>query len=110
LAATPQTAPGPPRVVRQSGRRAPPDAAVDGYDDMLPVAEQADPPLTTVRQDIEEMGRLMAAMLLRGQGQAGGGGGAGTAEEGDAAYGEADVEDDGACVVLPTELVRRESA
>lgn len=33
---------------------------------MLPVAEQTDPPLTTVRQDIdEEMGRLMARLLLR---------------------------------------------
>lgn len=33
---------------------------------MLPVAEQTDPPLTTVRQDIEGMGRLMARLLLRG--------------------------------------------
>ncbi|WP_375155293.1 LacI family DNA-binding transcriptional regulator [Streptomyces aureoverticillatus] len=110
FAANDLSASGALRVLRESGRRVPQDVAVVGFDDMLPVAEQADPPLTTVRQDIEEMGRLMAAMLLRGQGQAGGGGGAGTAEEGDAAYGEVDAEDDGACVVLPTELVRRESA
>ena len=54
------------RVLRERGRRVPEDVAVVGFDDMLPVAEQTDPPLTTVRQDIEEMGRLMARLLLRG--------------------------------------------
>ncbi len=43
----------------------PDDVAVVGFDDMLPIAEQTEPPLTTVRQDIEEMGRLMARLLLR---------------------------------------------
>ncbi|SFE40523.1 substrate-binding protein-like domain-containing protein [Actinacidiphila alni] len=32
---------------------------------MVSVAEWTDPPLTTIRQDIEEMGRLMARLLLR---------------------------------------------
>lgn len=62
-----------------------------GFDDMLPVAEQTDPPLTTVRQDIEEMGRLMARLLLRGLDPRGGGAAP-------------------AAVVLPTTLVRRASA
>jgi DNA-binding LacI/PurR family transcriptional regulator len=66
---------------------------------MLPVAEQSDPPLTTVRQDIEEMGRLMARLLLRGlerraPDEQGGQGPAGTPTS----------------VVLPTTLVRRASA
>jgi DNA-binding LacI/PurR family transcriptional regulator len=63
---------------------------------MLPVAEQTDPPLTTVRQDIEEIGRLMARLLIQGldrrNGKASGLGGAPTS------------------VVLPTTLVRRASA
>lgn len=36
-----------------------------GFDDMPSVAECADPPLTTVHQDIEGMGRMMARLLLR---------------------------------------------
>ncbi|MFD9905522.1 LacI family DNA-binding transcriptional regulator [Streptomyces sp. NPDC059063] len=94
FAANDLSAAGALRVLRETGRRVPDDVAVVGFDDMLPVAEQADPPLTTVRQDIEEMGRLMAAMLLRGQ------------EQGE----DADDLPEGASVVLPTELVRRESA
>jgi DNA-binding LacI/PurR family transcriptional regulator len=35
---------------------------------MVSVAEWTDPPLTTIRQDIEEMGRLMARLLLRALG------------------------------------------
>jgi DNA-binding LacI/PurR family transcriptional regulator len=66
FAANDLTALGALRVLRERGRRVPEDVAVIGFDDMLPLAEQADPPLTTVRQDIEEMGRLMARLLLRG--------------------------------------------
>ncbi|MFI2614559.1 LacI family DNA-binding transcriptional regulator [Streptomyces sp. NPDC018584] len=91
FAANDLSASGALRVLRERGRRVPDDVAVVGFDDMLPVAEQADPPLTTVRQDIEEMGRLMARMLLRGRGGE------------DAACGPANV-------VLPTALVRRASA
>ncbi|WP_437061583.1 LacI family DNA-binding transcriptional regulator [Streptomyces sp. enrichment culture] len=76
FAANDLTAAGALRVLRERGRRVPDDVAVVGFDDMLPVAEQTDPPLTTVRQDIEGMGRLMARLLLRGldDGAAGGAG------------------------------------
>ncbi|MCX5063861.1 MULTISPECIES: LacI family DNA-binding transcriptional regulator [unclassified Streptomyces] len=53
------------RVLREHGRRVPDDVAVVGFDDMASVAELTDPPLTTVRQEIEEMGRLMVRLLLR---------------------------------------------
>ncbi|MET8449238.1 LacI family DNA-binding transcriptional regulator [Streptomyces sp. NPDC005209] len=65
FAANDLSASGALRVLREQGRRVPEDVAVIGFDDMLIVAEQTDPPLTTVRQDIEEMGRLMARLLLR---------------------------------------------
>ncbi|MFD6554184.1 LacI family DNA-binding transcriptional regulator, partial [Streptomyces sp. NPDC058398] len=83
------------RVLREHGRRVPDDVAVIGFDDMLPIAEQTDPPLTTVRQDIEEMGRLMARLLIRGLE-----GGAGAEDTTPEAPG----------VVLPTTVVRRASA
>jgi DNA-binding LacI/PurR family transcriptional regulator len=68
---------------------------VIGFDDMLPLAEQTDPPLTTVRQPIEEMGRLMARLLL------------GSPRDGDA---RTDGSEPPTGVVLPTTLVRRASA
>ncbi|MFD5518011.1 LacI family DNA-binding transcriptional regulator [Streptomyces sp. NPDC127066] len=83
------------RVLREHGRRVPEDVAVIGFDDMLPIAEQTDPPLTTVRQEIEEMGRLMARLLIRGLE-----GGAGAEDTAPGASG----------VVLPTTVVRRASA
>jgi len=103
FAANDLTAAGALRVLRERGRRVPDDVAVVGFDDMLPVAEQTDPPLTTVRQDIEGMGRLMARLLLRGLDR-------GTA---------ADATDSGAVqtataatpgVILPTILVHRSTA
>ncbi|MBF8175356.1 LacI family DNA-binding transcriptional regulator [Streptomyces olivaceus] len=123
FAANDLTAAGALRVLRERGRRVPDDVAVVGFDDMLPVAEQTDPPLTTVRQDIEGMGRLMARLLLRGlddrtagdtgtvedagtYGDAGTVGGAGSA-------GGTGTPDGGAPatappgVILPTTLVRR---
>ncbi|MFF5026412.1 LacI family DNA-binding transcriptional regulator [Streptomyces collinus] len=104
FAANDLTALGALRVLREHGRRVPDDVAVIGFDDVLPVAEQAEPPLTTVRQDIEEMGRLMARLLLRGR--AGETPGAGLAQ----ASGAAPAEASGAGVVLPTTLIRRASA
>ncbi|MFJ8007182.1 LacI family DNA-binding transcriptional regulator [Streptomyces fagopyri] len=95
FAANDLSAAGALRVLRERGRRVPDDVAVIGFDDMLPVAEQTDPPLTTVRQDIEEMGRLMARLLLRDLDRR-------TAKE-RAVRGPSDV-------VLPTTLVRRASA
>ncbi|MFF4976012.1 LacI family DNA-binding transcriptional regulator [Streptomyces sp. NPDC001083] len=95
FAANDLSAAGALRVLRERGRRVPDDVAVIGFDDMLPVAEQTDPPLTTVRQDIEEMGRLMARLLLRDLDRR-------TAKE-TGAHGASGV-------VLPTTLVRRASA
>ncbi|GGT05488.1 LacI family DNA-binding transcriptional regulator [Streptomyces chromofuscus] len=94
FAANDLMASGALRVLRERGRRVPDDVAVIGFDDMLPVAEQTDPPLTTIRQDIEEMGRLMARLLLRRLRR--------RPDETEA--------DSAAGVVLSTTLVRRASA
>jgi len=52
-------------VLRAAGRRVPADVAVVGYDDS-PVAETTEPPLTSVRQPVEEMGREMVRLLVAG--------------------------------------------
>ncbi|MFE3494551.1 LacI family DNA-binding transcriptional regulator [Streptomyces sp. NPDC059169] len=78
-------------VLRERGLRVPEDVALVGFDDMTPVAEATDPPLTTVRQDIEGNGRLMVRLLMRALGDGGG----------DAAP---------ASVITPTTLVHRASA
>ncbi|MEU4266529.1 LacI family DNA-binding transcriptional regulator [Streptomyces sp. NPDC026092] len=64
FAANDLMASGALRVLREHGRRVPDDVALVGFDDMLQVAEATDPPLTTVRQDIEGMGRLMVRLLM----------------------------------------------
>jgi DNA-binding LacI/PurR family transcriptional regulator len=73
------------RTLRERGRRVPEDVAVVGFDDLASIAESTDPPLTTVHQDAEEMGRLMARLLF---------------EPGSRT----------SSVVVPTRLVRRRSA
>ena len=69
--------PGPGRGVRRlrpdggrrdagaarDGRRVPDDVAVVGFEDS-PIARQTDPPLTTVHQPVEAMGREMARLLV----------------------------------------------
>ncbi|MET9860473.1 LacI family DNA-binding transcriptional regulator [Streptomyces smyrnaeus] len=91
-------------ALRETGRRVPDDVALVGFDDSA-VARHMDPPLTTVRQPIEEMGRAMVRMLLdlmaraqddpQGQRRAEG----------------RDATDDGQPrLVLPTELIRRRSS
>jgi DNA-binding LacI/PurR family transcriptional regulator len=52
------------QALRQAGRRVPDDIAVIGFDDIA-LAQYTDPPLTTIRQPIMEIGRQMARQLLR---------------------------------------------
>ncbi|MER5519693.1 LacI family DNA-binding transcriptional regulator [Streptomyces sp. NPDC002763] len=92
FAANDLTALGALRVLRERGRRVPEDVAVIGFDDVLPVTEETEPSLTTVRQDIEEMGRLMARLLL------------GSLTRGKPTTGAP------SSVILPTTLVRRVTA
>ncbi|MEV0091724.1 LacI family DNA-binding transcriptional regulator [Streptomyces sp. NPDC050738] len=54
---------GARQVLRERGRTIPGDVALIGYDDSA-IARHMDPPLTSVRQPIEEMGRAMARLLL----------------------------------------------
>lgn len=54
---------GARQVLREQGRRIPEDVALVGYDDSA-IARHMDPPLTSVRQPIEEMGRRMIDLLL----------------------------------------------
>lgn len=51
------------RVLQQAGRRVPDDVAVVGNDD-LGVAAHTAPPLTTVRQPVDEMAKALVRVLL----------------------------------------------
>lgn len=51
-------------ALRARGLKVPDDVAVTGFDDQ-PLAEHVQPPLTTVRVPISEMGRTAVDMLLR---------------------------------------------
>ena len=73
-------------VLQAAGRRVPTDVSVVGFDDIL-IAGTSDPPLTTVRQPLEEMGRAAADTLL-------------ATIRGDAVEKQQ---------LLPTSLIRRES-
>lgn len=87
FAASDLMAHGALRALREAGRRVPDDVAVVGFDD-IEMARYTDPPLTTVRQPIEEIGHTIARQLLRLL----------AGEQIDPA------------VILPTELVVRDSA
>ena len=52
-------------ALSSAGRSVPGDVAVVGFDDS-PIAAASHPPLSSVRQPIEEMGREMARLLLHG--------------------------------------------
>jgi len=73
-------------ALRRSGRRVPEDVAVGGFDDSR-IAMTSQPPLTTIRQPLERISREMVRLLL------------------DLIAGQPP-----AAVILPTELVVRESA
>ncbi|MFF5178640.1 LacI family DNA-binding transcriptional regulator [Micromonospora sp. NPDC000316] len=75
------------RTLREAGRRVPEDVAVVGFDD-IETAAYTEPPLTTVRQPIVELGRRMTRQLLR----------------------LADGETIEQAIMLPTELILRDSA
>jgi DNA-binding LacI/PurR family transcriptional regulator len=76
------------QALKDAGRRVPQDVAVIGFDD-FEISRYSDPPLTTVRQPIVDMGRTMAKQMLG-------------LVNGDDLVPPA--------VVLPTELVVRQSA
>ncbi|MEV4636000.1 LacI family DNA-binding transcriptional regulator [Actinoplanes sp. NPDC049548] len=76
------------QALKDAGRRVPEDVSVIGFDD-FEISRLSDPPLTTVRQPIVDMGRTMARQML------------GLVDE------RTDVPP---AVVLPTELVVRASA
>jgi DNA-binding LacI/PurR family transcriptional regulator len=52
------------QALRMHGRRVPEDVAVVGFDN-APAAARHLPPLTTVEQPVEQMGRLMVQMLVK---------------------------------------------
>jgi DNA-binding LacI/PurR family transcriptional regulator len=63
FAANDQMALGLLRALHEVGRRIPGDISVVGFDD-IPEAQYFIPPLTTVRQDFNEMGRQSLMLLL----------------------------------------------
>lgn len=75
------------RTLQREGVRVPEDIAVIGFDD-IGLAQQTDPPMTTVRQPIPGIGRTMAGQLLR----------------------VIDGHEIEPAITLPTELILRESA
>ena len=88
FAASDLMATGVLRALHRAGRRVPDDVAVVGFDDS-PLARHTDPKLTTVRQPVDELGAQATRELLALVAQAA---------------------DGPRQIVLPTELVRRESA
>jgi DNA-binding LacI/PurR family transcriptional regulator len=64
FAASDLMAQGALAVLRAHGRRVPEDVAVVGFDDSS-AALACEPPLTTVRQPVEDMAAEMARLLLR---------------------------------------------
>jgi len=59
-----QIARGVSDSLRMAGLRVPEDIAVVGFDNWIPLATGADPPLTSVDMCLEEVGRVAASRLL----------------------------------------------
>jgi LacI family transcriptional regulator len=57
------SAAGAIKAVHEAGLKVPQDVAVIGFDD-VPLAAHTDPPLTTVRQPLRQMGETAARMLM----------------------------------------------
>lgn len=64
FAANDSMAVGVLRALHEAGRQVPAEVSVVGFDD-VPEAPYFNPPLTTVRQDFDEVGRRSLALLLR---------------------------------------------
>jgi DNA-binding LacI/PurR family transcriptional regulator len=64
VCASDQMALGAVRAVRRSGRSVPGDVSVVGFDDSA-LMNAVEPPLTTIRQPIEPMGRMIIELLIR---------------------------------------------
>ena len=56
-------------TLRAAGLRVPADVSVVGFDD-VPIARHLDPPLTTMRQPMQELGALAVALVVEGLGRA----------------------------------------
>lgn len=78
---------GATRALHEAGRRIPDDVAIVGYDD-IPAAAYCYPPLTTVRQPMQQVGQVATLLLIESINEP-----------------EAEPRE----VLLKTELVRRES-
>ncbi|MCL7377567.1 LacI family DNA-binding transcriptional regulator [Streptomyces sp. 35G-GA-8] len=107
FAASDVMAAGARQTLRAAGRRIPEDVALVGFDDSA-IARHMDPPLTSVRQPIEEMGRAMARLVLSEIARRSPGSGetaSGEAEAGETRAGRGPQQ-----LVLPTELVVRGSS
>jgi DNA-binding LacI/PurR family transcriptional regulator len=109
-----ETAAGVLRALHEAGRAVPRDVSVVGFDDIL-LAEYLWPPLTTVVQDFDEIGRRLVDRLLQ-QVRAGGGASVGEvsvveASEAEANEAAANGADDESNLheVVPVELVVRAS-
>jgi DNA-binding LacI/PurR family transcriptional regulator len=63
FAASDLMAAGALRALRERGRSVPADVAVVGFEDSA-IAHRTEPPLTTVHQSVDQMGREMARLLL----------------------------------------------
>jgi LacI family transcriptional regulator len=63
FAASDMMAAGAIKVLREAGLRVPEDVAVVGFDD-IPLASMVEPPLTTVRQPIEQLGSMAVELLV----------------------------------------------